>query len=100
MSTNEPAKEIDTSGIAARAGERVIDTRIDHSNSCANLATAAVAILAVGESFVIVADHDPCGIGYMLKAEQPGQTSWDVLENGPARWQARVTRLAASPAGS
>lgn len=94
MATSET--DVDTTGIQARAGERVIDTRIDRSDSCANLATAAFDALGKGQSVLLVADHDPCGLGYMLQAERPGQTSWEVLEAGPLRWQARLTRIAAA----
>lgn len=80
--------------IAARLGEAVVDTRTDASSSCANLATSAVDALPAGGSFVLVADHDPRGIGYMLRAERPGATSWDVLEDGPTRWQVRIGKTA------
>jgi len=84
----------DTAGIAARAGEQVVDTRIESAGSCAQLATDAVDTLATGGSFVLVADHDPRGIDYMLRAERPGVTSWQVLEDGPERWQIRIGRAA------
>ena len=81
----------------ARDGERVVDTRLPDVGSCASLANAAVDALAPGGSFVLVADHDPRGIRYMLQAERPGGTTWEELEDGPERWQARIA-LAAQPA--
>jgi uncharacterized protein (DUF2249 family) len=85
----------ETAGIAARTGEQVIDTRIESAGSCAQLATDAVDALAEGASFVLVADHDPRGIDYMLRAERPGATSWEVLEDGPERWLVRIGRAIA-----
>jgi uncharacterized protein (DUF2249 family) len=82
----------DTADIAARTGEQIVDTRIDAAGSCAQLATDAVDALPDGGSFVLVADHDPRGIDYMLRAERPGATSWDVLEDGPERWQVRIAK--------
>lgn len=95
MSTEQHRSPVDVTGIAARAGEEVVDTRVDESSSCASLATGAVDSLSAGGSFVLVADHDPRGIDYMLRAERPGATSWEVLEDGPARWQVRITKAAA-----
>lgn len=91
-----PAPTPNTAGIAAHSGEQVVDTRIHEGGSCASLATTAVDGLAVGASFVLVADHDPRGINYMLRAERPGATSWDVLEDGPERWQVRIGRTSAA----
>lgn len=85
----------DIASIAAHDGEQVVDTRTPTAGSCAQLATDAVDALTDGDSFVLVADHDPRGIDYMLRAERPGATSWDVLEDGPERWQVRIGRTAA-----
>jgi len=82
--------------LAARDGEQVVDTRADTTTGCAVLAMGAVDTMAGGDSFVLVANHDPRGIRYMLEAERPGVTTWDALEEGPERWQIRI---AAAPAG-
>jgi len=84
-------------GLLARDGESVVDTRVPAAGSCASMANDAVDALAPGGSFVLVADHDPRGIRYMLQAERPGSTTWQVLEDGPERWQARIG-LAPQPA--
>lgn len=91
---NSPAPT--PSGLAAASGEQIVDTRLPDAASCAQLATTAVDGLAVGGSFVLVADHDPRGINYMLRAEKPGVTSWEVLEDGPERWQVRIGKTAAA----
>lgn len=81
--------------LAAQGSEQVVDTRIDSGSSCAMLATNAFDGLTVGGSFLLVADHDPRGINYMLRAERPGTAAWEVLEDGPARWQVRIGKIAA-----
>ncbi|WIY52367.1 DUF2249 domain-containing protein [Devosia sp. YIM 151766] len=48
--------------------------------------------LAVGESFVIVNDHDPRPLHYQLQAEFPGQFSWTYLQAGPEIWQVALGR--------
>ena len=50
--------------------------------------------LAVGDSFVIVNDHDPRPLHYQLQAEYPGQFSWTYLESGPEVWQVELARQA------
>ena len=71
----------------------VVDTR-DAPDSCANLTNHALDALAPGESFVLISDRDPVALKYMLRAERPGQTSWQPLELGPATWTVRVGRTA------
>lgn len=87
------ALEPDTDGLMVRDGESVVDTRRPAADSCASLANQAVDALGPDESFLLVADHDPRGIHYMLDAERPGATTWEVLEDGPRRWQARIARI-------
>lgn len=48
--------------------------------------------LAVGESFIIVNDHDPRPLHYQLQAEYPGQFSWTYLEAGPEVWRVELGR--------
>lgn len=78
----------------AEATELIVDTR-KASEACAALTATALDGLAVGQSFVLVADHDPVGLKYMLAAEQPGVSSWEDLESGPDLWRARISRLTA-----
>ena len=61
-----------------------------------NLTNAAVDALTPGSSFVLIADHDPIGLCYMLDAERPGMMSWQPLEQGPTTWRVRLTRVSAS----
>jgi uncharacterized protein (DUF2249 family) len=72
--------------------EQLVDTRLPGADSCVNLTNAAVDALSAGTSFVLVADHDPIGLCYMLDAERPGTVSWQPLEQGPAQWRVRFTK--------
>jgi uncharacterized protein (DUF2249 family) len=56
--------------------------------------------LPVGESFVLVNDHDPKPLYYQLKFEYSGQLGWDYLEQGPKVWRVRISRTAESGSGS
>ena len=78
--------------------EQVVDTRAPGADSCVNLTNAAVEALAPGSSFVLVADHDPIGLCYMLDAERPGTVTWEPLEQGPTTWRVRFTGVAAPSA--
>ena len=48
--------------------------------------------LAPGESFELVNDHDPKPLYYQLKAERPGQLTWDYVEQGPQVWRVKIGR--------
>ena len=78
--------------------EQVLDTRLATSRSCAELASDTIDELAVGDSFVLIADHDPIGLQYMLQAERPGVVSWELLEDGPPHWRVRVHKEAVDAA--
>lgn len=52
--------------------------------------------LAVGDSFVIINDHDPRPLHYQLQAEYPGQFSWTYLETGPEVWRVQLGRAEAA----
>jgi uncharacterized protein (DUF2249 family) len=71
--------------------EPVVDTR-GATDSCANLTNRAVDALGLGASFVLVADHDPIALRYMLDAERPGAVGWTPVEDGPQTWRVRITR--------
>jgi uncharacterized protein (DUF2249 family) len=49
--------------------------------------------LEAKQSMDVVNDHDPKPLYYQMQAEQPGQFSWDYLENGPEVWRVRITKL-------
>lgn len=52
--------------------------------------------LAVGESFVLVNNHDPKHLRAEFESDLPGSYGWDYLERGP-EWRIRISKLAATP---
>ncbi len=52
----------------------------------------AFELLAPGQSFVLVNDHDPKPLYYQFQAEQPGKVRWEYLEQGPEVWRVRIGR--------
>lgn len=53
--------------------------------------------LAVGESFVLVNDHDPKHLHDEFEAEWPGGYDWEYLNQEMRDWQIRITRKATAP---
>ncbi|WP_243789652.1 DUF2249 domain-containing protein [Saccharopolyspora gloriosae] len=53
--------------------------------------------LAVGETFVLVNDHDPKHLHDEFEAELPGGFSWETVEPGPQEWRIRIGRLHSTP---
>lgn len=49
--------------------------------------------LGLLKSMDIVNDHDPKPLYYQMQAEQPGEFTWEYLENGPEVWRVRITKL-------
>lgn len=73
----------------------VVDTREGGRASCADLTNAAFDRAADGDRFILVADHDPTPLKYMLNAERPGQVTWTPLEQGPKLWRVEVGKTSA-----
>jgi len=48
--------------------------------------------LAAGEGFIIDNDHDPKPLYYELLAERGDIFAWEYLQQGPERWQVRITK--------
>lgn len=53
--------------------------------------------LAVGDSFVLVNDHDPKHLHDEFEAEWPGGYDWEYLNEEMRDWQIRITRRASTP---
>ncbi len=52
--------------------------------------------LAPDGAFILVNDHDPKPLYYQFQAEQPGEVSWQYLDQGPDLWRVRIGRQSAS----
>jgi uncharacterized protein (DUF2249 family) len=53
--------------------------------------------LAVGESFVLVNNHDPKHLRAEFDADHPGSYGWDYLDRGPSVWRIRISKIAGTP---
>lgn len=55
------------------------------------------AVLAPGEHFVLVNDHDPVPLYYQFAAQFPDSFEWEYLVAGPDEFHVKITRLKATP---
>ena len=49
--------------------------------------------LKVGESFVLVNDHDPVPLHGQMEAMRPNQLTWEYIVRGPGIFRIRVSRV-------
>jgi uncharacterized protein (DUF2249 family)/quercetin dioxygenase-like cupin family protein len=56
----------------------------------------AYAAVPVGESLVLVNDHDPRHLRDEFELEHPGSYSWEYLSTQPRDWRIRITKLAST----
>jgi uncharacterized protein (DUF2249 family) len=57
----------------------------------------AYAAVPVGESLVLVNDHDPRRLHDEFEVEYPGGYDWEYLGADPGTWRIRITKRAATP---
>lgn len=50
--------------------------------------------LSIGESFVLVNDHDPVPLHMQMDQMRPDQLAWNYIDRGPDIFRIRVQRLA------
>lgn len=53
--------------------------------------------LSVGESFVLVNNHDPRHLRDEFDTDHPGGYGWEYLDKGPQVWRIRISKLASTP---
>ncbi|MBZ5620552.1 MAG: DUF2249 domain-containing protein [Acidobacteriia bacterium] len=52
--------------------------------------------LAVGESFLLVNDHDPRPLHAQMEQLRPGELSWEYEVQGPYEFRIKISRVAIS----
>lgn len=52
--------------------------------------------LAVGESFLLVNDHDPRPLHAQMEQRRPGKLTWDYEVQGPNEFRIKISRIAPS----
>lgn len=58
---------------------------------------AAYSGLPVGNSFVLVNNHDPKHLHQEFEADHSGSYGWEYLEKGPTVWRIRISKLCTTP---
>ncbi|MBD0740634.1 DUF2249 domain-containing protein [Streptomyces sp. CBMA29] len=58
---------------------------------------AAYDALAVGDSLVLVNDHDPRRLREEFATEHPGGHDWRYEDKAPGEWRIRIRKLASTP---
>ncbi|HET9647449.1 MAG TPA: DUF2249 domain-containing protein, partial [Microlunatus sp.] len=53
--------------------------------------------LAVGESFLLINDHNPRHLRDEFETDHFGEYDWQHVERGPEQWQIKITRRASTP---
>jgi uncharacterized protein (DUF2249 family) len=57
---------------------------------------AAYAGLAIGESILLVNNHDPRHLREEFEIDHPGGHRWEYLTRGPKEWRVRISKLAST----
>ena len=78
-------------------GEHEIDVRTLRKPDKHPAIFQAYAAVPVGESLVLVNDHDPRHLRDEFEIEYPGGYSWEYLARDPRDWRIRITKLASTP---
>lgn len=78
-------------------GEHEIDVRTLRKPDKHPAIFQAYADVPVGESLVLVNDHDPRHLRDEFEIEYPGGYSWEYIARDPRDWRIRITKLASTP---
>ena len=73
--------------------ERTLDARVIPRPLRHEEIFAMFRRLDVGQSFILVNDHEPRALAFELSREHPGAFRWEDVERGPL-WRVRITRVA------
>ncbi|MFI5184672.1 MAG: hemerythrin domain-containing protein [Vicinamibacteria bacterium] len=74
------------------AAPRTIDLRWDTDGDHSATVLEAFDTLVPGESVVILARDEPCDVLRRLQVDRKGTFEWSLLETGPPRFRAAITR--------
>ncbi|MDP4219692.1 MAG: DUF2249 domain-containing protein [Bacteroidota bacterium] len=50
--------------------------------------------LEIGESFLLINDHNPKPLYYQFGFERMGKFEWEDIESGPVVWRVGIKRIA------
>lgn len=64
------------------------------------LVFANLDALTVGESFVLINDHDPIPLSMQIEDRRPGEVSWQYEQREPGFFRIRIKRVAPSGAAA
>jgi uncharacterized protein (DUF2249 family)/quercetin dioxygenase-like cupin family protein len=78
-------------------GEHEIDVRTLRKPDKHPAIFQAYAGVPVGESLLLVNDHDPRHLRDEFEIEFPGGYSWEYIARDPRDWRIRITKLASTP---
>ena len=73
--------------------DHLLDVRDEEPRRRHELILETFAALAVGDSYILVNDHDPKPLRYQFEAENAGEFSWEYLQQGPDVWRVRIGRI-------
>lgn len=82
------------SGAAASTSSEELDLRPVPRSQRHPLVFAKFDALPVGESFLLVNDHDPVPLNRQMDSLRPGQLAWEYIDRGPDVFRIRVRRTA------
>ncbi|MGH8162393.1 MAG: DUF2249 domain-containing protein [Gammaproteobacteria bacterium] len=75
---------------------KVIDVRTIPHNLRHQMIFQTWEELAAGESFLLVADHDPVPLHRQFEAMHGSEFSWTYAKQGPDTWQVEIGRREAA----
>jgi len=78
-------------------GEDEIDLRAVRGPDRHPTIFRAYAAIAVGESLVLVNDHEPRHLRDEFEVEYPGGHDWECLSAEPGTWRIRIAKRATTP---
>ncbi len=76
---------------------RLLDVRAIPCSTKHGLVVRTWRDLPLGDTMVLVNDHDPVPLRRQFDAECPGTFTWEYLERGPDQFRIKITKLKPLP---